>query len=138
MTRQLRHCLRPNRAALGMRWLVLVVILLGTIISSVGGTNSHGIAPIGAALHAAAMPSDASDVDAHEHAHEVGDRGLAMAGLGATADHPHHGSDHSHDKAHVLPVGWNSAAARISGWLGLERPWIAMVQASRLERPPMG
>jgi len=134
MTPRLSYSLRPNRAALGMRWLVLMVIMFGTIISSVGGTNSHGIAASAAALHVAPMSLDTP----HEHAHEDGDSGLAMVSHGATADHPHHGADHSHDKAHALPALWSSVAPQLPGWFGLVRPWIEMVRASRLERPPMG
>lgn len=130
MTQHLSYALRPNRAALGMRWLVLLVILLGTIISSIGSTNSHGIA---AALHVSPTSLDTS----HEHAHEDGDSGLEML-HGAAADHPHHGADHSHDKAHALPVIWSSAAPQLPGWFGIVWPWIEMVQTSRLERPPMG
>ncbi|MDI1269545.1 MAG: hypothetical protein PSV40_10675 [Polaromonas sp.] len=134
MTLLVSCSLRPNGAALGVRWLVLVVILFGTIISSIGSTGSHGLAVIAAALHVA--PS--SSAESHGHVHE--DRGgeLAMENQSAGADHPHHGADHSHDKAHALPVAWSSAAPQLPGWWGLVRPWIEMVQASRLERPPMG
>ena len=124
----------PNRAALGMRWLVLVAIMFGAVISSFGGTNSHGIAAITETLHAAATPSDQS----HELAHDDGDNGLATLSHGAAADHPHHGADHSHDKASALPAAWGSAAPSLPGWFGFVRPWIEMVRASRLERPPMG
>jgi hypothetical protein len=115
-----------------MRWLVLVVIMVGTIISSIGGTSSHGLAAFPAALHVTGFSSDES----HEHAHE--DEGMGLLTQSASADHPHHGADHSHDKAHTLPVAWSSAAPQLPGWFGLVRPWIEMVQASRLERPPMG
>lgn len=130
MTRPLTSSLRPNGTALGVRWLVLVVILLGTVFSSIGGTNSHGIAAIAATLHATSTAANTS------HAHE--DSEWEMAGHGATADHPHHGSDHSHDKAHALPVAWNSATPQIPGWFGHEQPWIETVRAYRLDRPPMG
>ena len=134
MTPRLSLSLRPNRAALGMRWLVLVAIMFGAFISSVGGTNSHGIAAIAEALQANPTPSDKS----HPHAHNDGDSELAMVSHGAAADHPHHGADHSHDKAYALPAAWSSAPPLLPGWLGLVRPWIEMVRASRLERPPMG
>lgn len=134
MTLLVSCSLRPNGAALSVRWLVLVVIMFGTIISSIGSTGSHGLAVISAALHVA-PPSSA---ESHGHVHE--DRGgeLAMKNQSAGTDHPHHGADHSHDKAHALPVAWSSAAPQLPGWWGLGRPWIEMVQASRLERPPMG
>lgn len=136
MTQHLSYALRPHRAARGMGWLVLVVIMFGTIISSIGGTSSHGLAAFQAALHVAPMPLDISHKHVHEHAHE--DEGIGLVTQSAGADHPHHGADHSHDKAHALPVAWNSLALQLPGWFGVVRPWIEMVQASRLERPPMG
>ena len=135
MTQHLSYALRPNRAALGMRWLVLVVIMFGTIISSIGGTSSHGLAAFPAALHATPTFLDTS----HEHEHAYEDRGIGLGTQSAGADHPHHhGADHSHDKAHALSAAWHSAAPQLPGWFGLVRPWIEMVQASRLDRPPMG
>jgi len=128
--------MRPNGAAPGVRWLVLLVILFGTILSSVGGTNSHGLAALATALHVAPFSTDDLHEHVHEHAHE--DESIGSANQSAGADHPHHGADHSHDKAHVLPALWSSAAPLLAGWFGLVRPWIEMVQASRLERPPMG
>ncbi|CAN5440134.1 hypothetical protein BH10PSE16_BH10PSE16_10490 [soil metagenome] len=133
MTQHPSYALRPHRAALGMGWLVLVVILFGTIISSIGGTSSHGLAAFPTALHVTPFSSDES----HEHVHE--DEGIGLVTQSAGADHPHHhGADHSHDNAHALPVAWSSAEPQLPGWFGLVRPWIEMVQASRLERPPMG
>lgn len=134
MTLLVSCSLRPNGAALGVRWLVLVVILFGTIISSIGSTGSHGLAVISAMFHVA--PS--SSAESHGHVHE--DRGgkLTLVNQSAGADHPHHGADHSHDNAHALPVTWGSVPPQLPGKGGLVRPWIETVQASRLERPPMG
>lgn len=114
MTTRPTRSTRPHRAVLGMRWLVLFVILMGTFISSVGGMNSHGIAAIASVSHVTAVATDT----AH--------------------DHHHHGADHSHDKAHALPVTWHMAAPLPPEWIGQTRLWIEMVEASRLERPPMG
>ena len=137
MTQHISYALRPHRAALSVGWLVLVVILFGTIIFSIGGTSSHGLAAFQAALHITPTSLDTSDEHVHEHAQE--DEGIGWVTQGAGADHPHHhGADHSHDKAHALPVAWHSVAPQLPGWFGLVRPWIEMVQASRLERPPMG
>lgn len=138
MSPRLCRSLRPGRAALGVRWLVLLVILFGTFISSLGGTNSHGIAYISASLHAAPPVSHTADAHAHGHAHEDVDSALAMGDHVAVADHPHHGADHSHDKAHALPEAWGSPAPLLPGWFGDVRPWMEMVASSRLERPPMG
>ncbi len=142
MTLRLSNSLHPHRAALGVRWLVLVVIMFGTIISSVGGMHSHGRAAITAVFHAAPTSPDTShelvQEHAREHAHDNEDSGLAMVNPGSAADHPPHGADHSHDKAHALPSALRSAPPQLPGWAGLVQPWILMVQASRLERPPMG
>ena len=59
MTPRQTRSARPDRAALGMRWLVLLVILFGTLLSSVGGMSSHGIA----AIAAAASDNDRYDRD---------------------------------------------------------------------------
>lgn len=133
-TKPLSYALRPNGAVLGMRWLVLMVILFGTVLSSVGGTNSHGLADLAAKLCVAPFSCDGSHEQAHEH--EASE--LTTAHHGADADHPHHGADHSHDKAHALPVAWSSPAPQLHDWVGRVRPWIEMVQASRRDRPPMG
>lgn len=125
--------LRPTRAALGMRWLVLIVIMVGTIISSIGLTSSHGLAAISAAHQSAPQSSD----DPHGHSHSDVVDETAVAGSGVGADHPHHAVDHSHDKAHALPVSWRAASPQMPSWCVLVRPWIEMVHASRLERPPM-
>lgn len=134
MTPRLSRSLRPDRVALSVRWLVVMVILFGTIISSIGGVNSHGIAAIAATLHAA-PPAAGTE---HGHAHDEGDSELTAGTHGASADHPHHGADHSHDKAHALPSLWSVAPPLLPAWFERVRPWIEMVQASRLERPPMG
>lgn len=138
MAAPLTRSMRPDRAALGMRWLVLLVILFGTMVSSVGGMYSHGIAAIAAVSHVSAAPSEAEHDHAHGHAHEDGGGEWVVESHSASADHPHHGADHSHDKAHALPAAWHSAAPVVPAWFGHVRLWIEMVQASRLERPPMG
>ena len=138
MTARLSRSARPDRAALGMRWLVLLVILMGTFVSSVGGMNSHGIAAISAAGHVSSTVPDAEHDHAHGHAHEDAESTWVVGGHGAGDDHPHHGADHSHDKAHALPTTWAVAAPQLPVWMGQARPWIEMVEPSRLERPPMG
>ena len=131
MTLRVASSLRPTGAALGMRWLVPLVILFGMIISSIGGTNSHGLAAISATLHTAAGGP-------RGHLHEDQGGESTMVYQSPAADHPHHEADHSHDKAHALPVAWSSVAPQLPGWWGLVRQWIETVQASRMERPPMG
>lgn len=138
MTAHLTRSKCPGRATLGMRWLVLLVILMGTFISSVGGTYSHGIAALAAVSHVYPASSDTEHDHAHGHAHEDGDSEWGMGSHGAGADHPHHGADHSHDKAHALPFTWHVAAPQLPVWIGQARLRIDMAEASRLERPPMG
>ena len=138
MVASLTRSTRPDRAALGMRWLVLLAILFGTIVSSVGGMYSHGIAAIAAVSHVSPAPSDTDHDHAHGHAHEDSDGGWVAGSHGASADHPHHGADHSHDKAHALPSAWHTAAPMLPAWFGQAVLRIEMVEASRLERPPMG
>ena len=133
MTPSHTRATRPDRAALGMRWLVLLVILFGTLLSSVGGMSSHGIA----AIAAVSQVSPASSDTEHGHVHEDGE-GDWVSGHGASADHPHHVADHSHDKAHALPITWSMAVPLLPGWIGQARLRIDMAEASRLERPPMG
>lgn len=133
-TRSARH----DRAALCLRWLVLLVILMGTFISSVGGMNSHGIAALAAVSHVAPGSAETEHDHAHGHSHDDGDSEWGLGSHGANADHPHHGADHSHDKAHALPAAWHAATPALPVWFGHVRPWTEMVQASRLERPPMG
>lgn len=132
--------MRPSRPALGMRWLVLVVILFGTLISSVGSMNSHGLAALVAGFHdAPSMESTSHEHERdHDHSHEVEDDELEMMGHVAPPDHPHHGADHSHDKAHALPAAWETTSPLLPVWIGVVRPWAELVQVSRLERPPMG
>ncbi len=134
MTQHLSYALGLDRSALGVRWLIMVVILFGTIISAVGGTNSHGLASMATVLQVTRLSSDES----HGHLHVNTGGESAMVSQSADTDHPHHGVDHSHDKAHALPVAWSSGAPQLPGWWGLVQPRIAVVQASRLERPPMG
>jgi hypothetical protein len=134
MTSRASLCLRLTGAALCVRWLVLVVILLGTILSAIGGTSSHGLAALALTSHAA--PSSTNEP--HGHMHEDSGGELAMLDSSVGADHPHHEADHSHDKAYALSAAWSSAAPQPPSWRVLVRPWIEMVEASRLERPPMG
>ena len=113
---------RPTGLTRGLWWLVLLALVVGTVLAAVGNVRSHGLAEL-AAVHP----------DAHSHldAHDPSD-------IDTAADHAHHGDDHSHDKAHALPVTWHMAAPLLPEWIGQTRLWIEMVEASRLERPPMG
>lgn len=138
MTPRFANPLRPDRTTLGMRWLVLMVILLGIFVSSMGVTNSHGISAITATSHAAPLHADAMRGHVHEHAPEHTAAGAPIASQVTIDDHPHHGADHSHDMAHAPRPGWRSTAPLPPAQVGIVRPWIEWVQAFRLERPPMG
>ena len=118
-----------------MGWLVLVVLLLGTNISVIAGTYSHGLAAIGATLHSA--PSLTDPLHGHGHEDHGGESALTSQTEGI-ADHSHHGADHAHDTAHALPGVWTLALHQLSLWELLVRPWIETARAFRLERPPMG
>jgi hypothetical protein len=108
------HSLHTNGVALGVHWLVLLVFVFGTIITSIGGMSSHGLAAFTTALHITPFSSDES----HEHVH--GDEAIGGVNQsadadhphhgGAGADHPHHGADHSHDNVHAVPTAWGSPA----------------------------
>ncbi len=120
-----------------MLWLLLWVILFGTVVSSVGSMYSHGIAAIAAVSHVSAASSDTEHGHAHSHGREDGDGERVEVSHGASTDHSHHGADHSHDKVHALPITWSVAAPQLPVWIGQAMLRIEMVGASRLERPPM-
>ena len=124
----------PILTALGMRWLVLVVITIGIIASSIGITTSHGVA-IMAALHESEPPSFES-LHGHDHAQQGGE--LAAAHEIPIDEHPHHGMDHSHDTAHCVTFAWSAASPEFPGWEVMVPPSIEMGQTYRLDRPPMG
>ena len=136
------HSLYTHGVARSVHWLVLVVFMFGTIITAIGGMSSHGLAAFATALHGTPYAAD----EAHEHLHGDEDAGGVKQSAGADrshhgdegADHPHHGADHAHDNVHAVPAAWRSSAPQLAGWSGRVRPWIEMIQASRLERPPMG
>jgi hypothetical protein len=134
MTTCLSPSTHPSRVARATRWLVLAVIMLGTVLSAIGNMNSHGLAAVGNALHADSSASD----ETHGHVH--GDRGgeIVVSDQSAGPDHPHHQADHSHDNPNTLPIMWSSTAMLHRSWQLQVLPWIEMVRASRLERPPMG
>lgn len=138
MTSHHTRCTRADRAALGLRWLVLLIFVVGTFISSVGGMYSHGIAAIAAQSHVAPASPDSEHHHVHGHAHEDNDGEWVMGSHGASADHPHHGADHSHEKGLALPSTWGVAPPQLPVWIGQSMLRIEMVEASRLERPPMG
>lgn len=125
---------RPTLATLGMQWLVLIVIVLGTIVSSIGLTSSHCLAVI-AASHESVLPSSENS-----HGHVHADQGIqfVVADDSSSAGHPHHGMDHSHDIAHHLFLAWSAASPQPFSWEKAVRPWTDLGQTYRLDRPPMG
>lgn len=138
MTLSAKPSARSTLATVGMQWLVLIVIALGMIVSSIGMTSSHGLAVI-AASHESALPSSE---DPHGHMHS--DHGTPFvaaddsSSADSSAEHPHHGMDHSHDIAHYLPLAWGAVSPQLPSWEVVVRSWIDMGQAYQLDRPPMG
>ncbi|WPC67560.1 hypothetical protein SBP18_03380 [Rhodoferax ferrireducens] len=112
--------------------LILLGMLFGTIFSSMGGVTSHGLAEFAAGQHNV----DGISVDAPGHSHDDDDD-AKPAFPDAGADHAHHAADHSHDKSHVpssaMTVAMSMAASRPT----TARQWVELVEAFRLERPPM-
>ncbi|WP_210545262.1 hypothetical protein [Rhodoferax sp. PAMC 29310] len=125
---------RPTLAAMCMRWLVLIVITYGTVVSSIGLTRSHGLAAIVESHQSAPTAPEEN----HGHEHAVQEVDASGADERASGEHPHHAMDHSHDMAHYLPLTWGAASPQLPSWEVMVRPWIEMGQAYRLDRPPMG
>ncbi len=115
---------RPAALTRGLRWLVLLALVVGTVLAAMGQVKSHGLAELVAAQQDAHSHED----DAHDH---------HPSGINTAADHAHHGADHSHDKAHALPHAWNCATVQPPSWTSTPRHWVELVEAFRLERPPM-
>ncbi|MCM2342252.1 hypothetical protein [Rhodoferax sp.] len=122
---------RHARFTLGVCALILLGMLFGAIVSSMGGVTSHGLAEFAASQHNV----DAIAVDAHGHSHDDDDARPAL--LDAGADHPHHSADHSHDKSHVPTTAITVAISMASSRPATARQWVELVEAFRLERPPM-
>lgn len=108
-----------------LRWLVLMALIWGTLVSSVGLITSHGLAGLAVADHGVA-----SD-DAHGHAHDEDVPVADPAGA-----HPHHAADHSHDKAHALPEQLAVAHAASPERIAVAQAWVPGREAGRLDRPP--
>lgn len=119
------------RFTLGLCALILLGMLFGAIVSSMGGVTSHGLAAFAATQHNV----DGISVDVHGHSHEDDDAKPAFSDAGA--DHPHHGADHSHDKSHVPSSAITIAISMAASRPATARPWVKLVEAFRLERPPM-
>ncbi len=113
-----------------LRWVALVTLAFGMLLSTVGATSSHGFAVLAVIYHGIGSDSDRT----HGHSHDDdGDPG-AIAGSGS--DHPHHANDHTHDNPHVLAEGlraWNLAS---SVWHVSTHIQAGRLLAFRLERPP--
>ena len=124
---------RPVLAALGIRWLVLVVIAFGMVISSLGMTSSHGLAVIASSIEHNAPAFENS------HGHVYIDQGaeLTTTDDDVEGEHHRHGLDHSHDTAHNLPFAWRLVSTQLPSWDVIVRPWIETGRAFRLDRPPI-
>lgn len=109
-----------------MRIYVLVSILIGNLLSSVGALDTHALATLDAVQHALLKHDDA-------HGHSHGDDLLALY---EGTSHSHLGADHSHDKAHALPTMLVAAVAAVPYWKPRSAIWTERLTAHRLERPP--
>lgn len=110
-----------------MRLGVLLVIFMGTLLSSLGNLHSHGFQTLDAIQHAEAAALD----DAHGHTHE--DESLTYVD---GVSHSHLGADHSHDKAHALPVEPDVVLAMKPLRKARMLSWMDRLASRRLERPP--
>ena len=134
---------------------MVLLILFATLAMPVGSTISHGIAAMAHTLSANALLTGIShdrehdrehdhDHD-HDHAREhsnaqsdtADDSSLNASADNITAEHPHHGADHSHDAAHTPVAAWAKLEPQPVQWLGQPLRWVETVQQSRLERPPI-
>ena len=131
LTLQRLSPLHLDRTALSLRWLVVLLMLFGTLAMPTGSTISHGIAAVAQSLSATTSLTGIqqhNDHD-HDHHHEAADS--------STVGHAHHGADHSHDPAHAPVTAWTALAPQLARWLGQPLRWVETVQQSRLERPPI-
>lgn len=112
----------------GLRVWVLAVLMVGTLVSSLGQVSSHGIAAVAAFQHE-------SEVE-HGHAHED-DASLAPPAHGELAHVHHNSADHSHDKAHALPAQLALAQTASPVWWALAHPLSPGRLVFWLDRPPM-
>lgn len=115
----------------GLRLGVVLVVLLGTLLSSLGGLHSHGLKTLAAFGQAG---GDHGDGHAHTHESDTHDVDSLVALEGG--QHGHLGSDHSHDKAHALPAMPTFAPSPAPGWLPRAPAWAQRLAIRRLERPP--
>lgn len=115
----------PGWVSRGVRAWVLLVILVGTLLSSVGSLHSHSLAALKAVQHAETVHDD----HGHSHDDDVLERYSGPL-------HSHLGADHSHDKAHALPVVPGISASEPPFWGATSLDWLDRLIAHRLERPP--
>jgi len=108
-----------------VHWLVLITLIWGIFVSSVGLTTSHGLAGLAVAEHGAVSS------EAHGHVH---DEDVQVAD--PVGGHPHHAADHSHDKAHALPEQLAVAPTASPERIAVDQPWSPGLEAGRLDRPP--
>jgi hypothetical protein len=127
--------LLPNARSPISPWLVtdariwvLVVVLVGMLVSSIGLVSSHGLATLASTQH--------RDDSVHGHGHSHDEEGA-----GAVADvplvHAHHNADHSHDNAQVPSLALASVAPAQPDWRIFHPARMKGLVAYRLERPPM-
>lgn len=107
--------------------LAALLLLLAALITPWGLATSHGAAALSAAVHGASW----SNADSHGHSH------VDEVASAATA-HPHHGSDHSHDTAHALPLALMALGQTVPRWTDWSAGTPPVPDLAGLERPPKG
>ena len=122
----------PTRLGRAVRVWVMMAMLVGTLISSLGVMNTHALAVLDA-LGAADMARDSDHDHEHEHGRSHDNGGLAN---GDETAHTHLGSDHTHDKAHALPGLPKWSGTDTPDWTRRAVAWSDRLLVHRLERPP--
>jgi hypothetical protein len=103
---------------------VVSIVLLAALISPWGLAKSHGAAALTISDHQVSLIVD------HDHGHSHDDDS------GASADHPHHAGDHTHENAHALPAALPAAFVVPAAWQWRTAdagPWPSL---DGIERPP--
>ncbi len=112
------------------RWcgaFAALVLMMAALITPWGLATSHGSAALSAKVH----ETDRGDVENHGHSHEDEE-------TDAGAAHAHHGSDHSHDTAHALPLALAAFSQVVPGWADGPESTTPSPSLAGLDRPPKG
>jgi hypothetical protein len=118
-----------NSAA--FRFVIALSMALGTLLSSIGSTNSHNPIIL-AAAEAARHAELAAQIDAHGHAHDDGASDEQSPGHA----HGHNPADHTHETASAVPGVAQMLFPIGRTWLAHPPSYVDLEARFRLERPP--